>query len=76
LFLHTVHAAVGGDVGHAWTGRSRWADAKTSIAGELSLDLVAGYRYPLAITVGAALGRDGASASTSRTAYVRIGGAF
>jgi hypothetical protein len=79
LFLHTVHAAVGGDVGHAWTGRFRASDAKSSIAAELSLDLVAGYRYPLTVTAGGALGHDGedgASATTQRTVYVRIGSAF
>lgn len=79
LFLHTVHAAIGADVGHAWTGRSRASDAKSSIAAEVSLDVVAGYRYPLTVTVGGALGRDGfgsEAASIQGAAYLRIGSAF
>ena len=39
-------------------------------------DLVAGYRYPITLAVGAAFGRDRASATTGRSVYVRLGGAF
>jgi hypothetical protein len=76
LFLHTVHAAAGADLGHAWTGQFRSTDVKASVAAELSFDLVAGYRYPLTVTVGGALGRDGATMSTGQAAYIRIGAAF
>ncbi len=76
LFLHTVHAAVGADLGHAWTGQFRSTDVKTSVAAELSFDLVAGYRYPLTVTVGGALGRDGATMTTGQAAYLRVGAAF
>ncbi len=76
VFLHTVHAAIGADTGHAWTGPFRASDLKSSIAAELSLDLVAGYRYPLTVTMGGAFGRDGANASTRAAAYLRLGTAF
>ncbi len=79
LFLHTLHAAIGADVGHAWTGRFRASEAKSSIAAELSLDVVAGYRYPVTVTVGGALGHNGvpgAITTTQRAVYVRIGSAF
>ncbi len=76
LFLHTVHAALGADAGHTWTGRYLSSEAKTSAGGELLFDLVAGYRYPITLAVGAAFGRDHASATTGSSLYLRLGGAF
>jgi hypothetical protein len=76
LLLHTIHAAAFADAGHVWTDRFRAADVKTSIGGELSINLVAGYSFPLTLTGGGAWGRDGAQRRESRAAYVRIGRAF
>jgi hypothetical protein len=76
LFLHTVHAAVFADAGHAWTDRVRGRDLKTSAGAELSLDLVGGYAFPFTATFGGAWGRDGADESDRATFYVRIGRAF
>jgi hypothetical protein len=77
LFLHTVHAALFADAGHAWTDTLRGADMKTSAGGELSLDLVAGYFHPLTVTLGGAWGRDGARRLPDGAHwYVRVGGAF
>jgi hypothetical protein len=77
LFLHTIHAAVFADAGHAWTGHFAARDLKTSIGAELSLKIVAGYWLPLTATVGAAWGHDGSHAvADGMTRYVRLGYAF
>ena len=77
LFLHTIHAAAFADAGHAWTQTFRTSDIKTSIGGELSTDLVAGYFFPFTATAGAAWGHDGSGAvKDGATVYFRIGHAF
>lgn len=77
LFLHTIHAAIFADAGHAWTRRFRASDIKAAAGAELSADAVAGYFLPLTATVGIGWGRDGADrASTSRVIYLRLGRAF
>jgi WD40-like Beta Propeller Repeat len=76
VFLHTAHAAVFGDAGHAWSDEFRLADAKTSLGGELSADVVLGYSLRLTVTAGAAWGHDGQRGSDHATAYLRIGRAF
>jgi hypothetical protein len=76
FFLHTVHAAIVADAGHAWTRAFRADDIKTSLGGELSFNLVAGYFFPVTATIGAAWGRDGADASRGRTIYARVGRSF
>ncbi|HEY2908196.1 MAG TPA: hypothetical protein VGJ29_19990 [Vicinamibacterales bacterium] len=77
LFLHTIHAAAFADAGNAWTQTFRASDIKTSIGGELSTDLVAGYTFPFTATAGAAWGHDGSGAVRDGAAfYLRIGYAF
>jgi hypothetical protein len=77
MFLHTVHAALFADAGHAWTETFRAGDVKASAGGELAVDLVAGYSYPLTVTFGVAWGRDGARFLPDAARwYVRIGSAF
>jgi Tol biopolymer transport system component len=77
LFLHTIHAAAFADAGHAWTETFRRSDIKTSIGGELSTDLVAGYFFPFTATAGGAWGHDGSGAvKDGATLYFRIGHAF
>jgi hypothetical protein len=77
LFLHTVHAAVFGDAGHAWTRTFRADAIKTSFGAELSANIVAGYFFPLTATLGAAWGHDGSGTVADRTTiYFRIGRAF
>jgi hypothetical protein len=77
IFLHTVHAAVVADAGHAWSGSFKFSDVKTSVGAELSADIVAGYSLRLTLTAGAAWGRDGSNRSGDRlTSYVRLGRAF
>jgi hypothetical protein len=77
LFLHTVHAAVFGDAGHAWTRAFHANAIKTSIGAELSTDIVLGYFFHVTATVGAARGHDGGGTVADRTTlYVRVGRAF
>jgi outer membrane protein assembly factor BamA len=76
VFLHTAHAAVFGDAGHAWSNEFRLADVKTSLGLELSADVVLGYSFRLTVTAGAAWGHDAQRRSDHATAYLRIGRAF
>jgi hypothetical protein len=76
VFLHTVHAAVFNDIGHAWSGAFDLDDLKTAFGAEVSADVVAGYSLRLTVTAGAAWGRDGATRENARAAYLRIGRAF
>jgi hypothetical protein len=77
VFLHTIHAAVFADVGHAWTHTFEARDLKTSLGGELSLDVLAGYSFPLKAVFGGAWGRDGSGlVRGGPTFYVRLGRAF
>ena len=76
-FIHTVHGAAFADVGHAWTTRFAASDIKTSLGGELSADMVAGYAFRFTATAGAAWGHDGHGTIPNRVAaYLRIGHAF
>jgi hypothetical protein len=77
LLLHTVHAALFADAGHAWTHRFHADDVKFSTGAELSADVVAGYSIPFTATVGAAWGHDGSGLLRDRaTVYFRLGRAF
>jgi outer membrane protein assembly factor BamA len=77
LFLHTVHAAVFVDAGHAWTTSFARRDAKTSIGAELAADLVLGYRLPITAAFGAAWGHDGRRlVPDGVTIFFRLGKAF
>jgi hypothetical protein len=76
LLLHTVHGAAFADIGHAWSDQFAWSDAKTSLGGELSADLVIGYLLKVTFSAGAAWGHDGASGANRGSAYLRIGRAF
>ncbi|HEY6892562.1 MAG TPA: hypothetical protein VI258_00225, partial [Rhodanobacteraceae bacterium] len=65
------------DAGHAWTQTFRASGIKTSVGGEASAHLVAGYVFPFTATVGAAWGRDGSGVvRDGATIYARIGTAF
>src|SRR5581483_3043836 len=77
LFVHTIHAAIFADAGHAWSRSFAIRDLKTDAGAELSLDLIAGYSLPLTLSVGGAWGHDGShTVRDGATAYVRIGRAF
>ncbi|MGH9141991.1 MAG: hypothetical protein ACRD2I_12745 [Vicinamibacterales bacterium] len=77
LFLHTLHAAVFADVGHAWTQAFDRRALKSSAGAQFSADVVAGFSVPLTVTVGAAWGHDGSGLLSDRvTAYLRVGKAF
>jgi hypothetical protein len=76
LLLHSLHAALFADAGHAWTARFSTRDVKVAVGGEIAIDVVAAYWAPLTIAAGAAWGRDGADPVSGNTVYVRIGRAF
>ena len=77
LFLHTVHAAVFADAGHAWTRTFQPGAIKSSAGAQLSANVVAGFFAPFTATVGSAWGHDGSGAVSDRvTAYFRVGKAF
>jgi hypothetical protein len=77
VFLHTLHAAVFADVGHAWTRTFAAHDLKSSVGAELALDVIAGYSFPLKAVFGAAWGHDGSGVVRDGSRlYVRLGRAF
>jgi len=77
IFLHTIHAAAFGDLGHAWSRTFEARAIKQSLGAELSAKIVAGYYFPFTVTGGAAWGHDGSGTVPNRvTAYVRVGRSF
>jgi hypothetical protein len=77
LFVHTIHAAAFTDVGHAWTRAFRADAVKTSVGGELSANIIAGYMFPFIVTAGAAWGHDGSGVvRDGGMAFLRLGYAF
>jgi len=77
LFLHTVHAAIVADAGHAWTGAFDRRAIKSSVGAQLSADLVAGFFAPFTVSSGAAWGHDGSHrAADGVTVYFRVGKSF
>ena len=77
LFLHTLSAAIFADAGDAWNGSPRGTAIKTSIGGELSTSIVAGYVYPFTLASGVAWGHDPSTVATGgATVYFRVGKAF
>jgi hypothetical protein len=76
LFVRSMHAAVFAEAGHAWIDTFRSHDVKTDAGAELAFDVIAGYRFPFTLTLGAAAGRDGATHARSSAAYFRLGRSF
>lgn len=76
LFLHSAHAAVFADLGHAWSGQFDGSDVKASLGGELSADVVVGYSLRLTLAAGGAWGHDAQRRTDHATVYVRVGHAF
>ena len=76
VFLRVLHGTVFVDVGHAWTDRARWSDARASIGAELSIDTVVGFVLPLSFSAGAAWRHDGLQDERGFVTFARIGRAF
>ena len=77
FFLHTLSAAIFADAGDAWSGSPRGTTIKTSIGGELTTAIVAGYVFPFTLATGVAWGRDPSGvAAGGAIAYFRVGKAF
>jgi Tol biopolymer transport system component len=75
LFLRTLHGAVFADVGQVWDDGFSWADYKSSVGAELSVDIVLGFGAPFTVSTGAAKTFQGGHPFGSG-AYVRVGRAF
>jgi hypothetical protein len=73
-----ISAAAFADAGDAWSdGGLRAGAIKTSIGGELSTSIVAGYVFPFTVSGGVAWGHDPTGVVGSGvTAYFRVGKAF
>ena len=77
FFVHTVHAAVFADAGHAWTRSFDASAIKTSAGAELSANVVAGFFFRFTATIGIARGHDGSGTIPDRTlVYFRVGKSF
>jgi len=77
FFVHTLHAALFADTGHAWTTGFAVADMKQAYGAEISAGLVLAYSVPLTVTFGAARTHDGSHGLPDGTsAYGRFGYAF
>jgi hypothetical protein len=77
LFLHSIHAAVFADAGHAWTRTFQPRAIKSSVGAQLSADLVAGFFAPFTVSGGAAWGHDGSHRAVDGvTVYFRVGKSF
>jgi hypothetical protein len=77
IFLHTIHAALFVDAGHAWTRTVAARDWKSSGGAEIALDLIAGYAGRFSLAFGAARGHDGSNLRHDATRlYWRVGRAF
>jgi hypothetical protein len=76
IFFRTIHGAGFFDAGSAWNRTVRFSDLRTSIGGELSLDIVLGHYLPVTLTSGAAWTRDPIEDRSRASFFGRIGRAF
>ena len=76
IFFRSVHAAAFADAGHAWDGTFRASQLRTSIGGEVSVDVVLGHFLPLTVVAGVAATRDPVAGRNRATLFGRIGHAF
>jgi hypothetical protein len=76
VFMRTIHGSVFADAGAAWDDRFSSDLVRSSVGAELSLDLVAGYFLPLALTGGVAWTDDGDGGARRASFFFRVGRAF
>ena len=76
IFLRSLHSAIFVDAGQAWNRTIRLGDFRTSVGGELSLDVVLGHYLPLTFSGGAAWTHDPVAAHSALGVFGRIGRAF
>jgi hypothetical protein len=76
IFFRSVHAAGFFDAGNAWERSFRFSDVRTSIGGELSLDVVLGHYLPVTFAGGAAWTRDAVADRSGASFFARVGRAF
>jgi hypothetical protein len=76
VLLRSLHSAVFVDAGQAWNRTIRLGDFRTSVGGEISLDVVLGHYLPLTFAGGAAWTHDPVAAQSALGVFGRIGRAF
>ena len=76
VFFRAAHGALFFDAGTVWDTAFRARDVRTSVGGELSLDLVLGHYLPLTLSTGAAWTRDPVYARRGAAVFGRVGRAF
>ena len=76
MFIRTIHGAVFGDAGNAWDDVFRWEDVRVSTGGELSLDTVLGFGFPVSFAAGVAWRHDPVGTQDGVAVFGRIGRAF
>jgi len=76
VFFRSINAAAFLDAGNAWDTTFRAADLRTSVGGELSLDLVVLHYVPITLVTGSAWMRDPVAGRNRAALFTRIGHAF
>jgi len=76
VFIRTIHGAVFTDAGNAWDEGFHWKDVRVSAGGELSLDTVLGFGFPLSFATGVAWRHDPVGTQDGVEVFGRIGRAF
>ena len=76
MFFRAIHGAGFVDAGDAWNRTFRLSDLRTSIGGELSLDIVLGHYLPVTLAGGAAWTHDVIGDRSRAAFFGRIGRAF
>lgn len=76
IFLRSLHGALFVDAARAWDGRFESADARRSLGGELSFDLVFLGSFPATVAAGAAWRHDPGGAREGAALFMRVGRAF
>ena len=76
VFVRAAHAAIFVDAGTAWDAAFHAGDLRTSMGGELSLDVVLGHYLPVTFSGGAAWTHDPVNSHAGGAIFGRIGRAF
>jgi hypothetical protein len=76
VFVRAANAAIFVDAGTAWDAAFHAGDLRTSMGGELSLDVVLGHYLPVTFSGGAAWTHDPVNSHAGGAIFGRIGRAF
>ena len=76
VFVRSAHGALFADAGEAWDRTFRAGAIRTSVGGELAVDLVLGHTLPLTVASGIAWTRDPVAGTRGAAVFGRLGHAF